>query len=408
MNKGQFEKKTESLQNFITYQVEVVIMMETAQRLETGQNCMKIIMSMLPKYSEIAKHLMKENIIMDKKLANGKQNIDTIITVQLRLCNFEIIIKFRGGGDYDEKGKKQGKWEDLAKNFEDSTQLIIFANYQDDLIQGQKIIRLRKINGSSLEFEDLEVGNLKQGWKEGSWIEIADNFKEYCQILHKGIYKEGIKEGMWQIYFREQSNEQFVEIGGGFYENGRKVQSWIDIDDEFCRFQNKIFRSRQLIYNVEYYSGIKINFCEIKFRHLKQNAFQQIGKGEYNQNGMKDKEWVEPNDHFWKQESQKKKLQQFFRSWIIYKWGQNKIVVNYKGDKPYNVFIKKELNSEQGEYTQEGKKHGNWVQFDDRGFRNYITSWKGDYHQGQKKGEWIWQIFQKQINSWKEMQYMKK
>ncbi|CAD8112252.1 unnamed protein product [Paramecium primaurelia] len=296
--------------------------------------------------------------------------------------SFQII----GGGVYDEKGRKQGKWEELAKNFCDSCQLIRFANYQSDIIQGQHMIKLRKISGSNLQLEDLEIGEFKLGKKEGNWIEIADNFKQYLKNIKdilkyfiKGCTIKGLRKEYGKYNLGNNPIRSLMILGVAFMKKEEKYNHGLILMMNLAELVNQyimqtIKKEKRLIF-------VRQNIEGFKRMSLKE------WQGEYDGNGMKDKEWVQPNENFWS-----------FNLSIDHGQYRNGVKI-----KQWQIIRDTNLIIEQGDYNQDGHKHGIWVEFDDRGYKNLIANWQGTYDQGKKTGEWIWEIFQKHINSWKSV-----
>ncbi|CAD8125623.1 unnamed protein product [Paramecium sonneborni] len=322
---------------------------------------------------------MKVNIRWIKRLTSGQQNIDIVKMINLRYCNYQ------GGGEYDLNGLKQDQWYDLIKHFSNSNQLILIGNYSINRLQGQFKIQYRDTFEANSEFELIGQGFIQKGKKEGYFIEVGNNFSEICQIQFRGNYEEGIKEGKWEILFRNYKNESFIQIGGGSFQKGTKINQWIDVDEEFCRF-------RQIIFKLQYKCGIKSGPCEILFKDLEKENFQIIGQGEYNQNGLKDNQWVEPNEGFWK-------------NFQIFNEGsyQNGIKIN-------QWYIKREMERitiiEQGQYNQQGKRHGFWCEFVNKGFKNFIINIRGNYEDGKKVGNWVlYHHNTLQPTLWKEVKF---
>ncbi|CAD8110476.1 unnamed protein product [Paramecium sonneborni] len=280
--------------------------------------------------------------------------------------DFEII----GGGNFDENGIKCGLWKDVNENFSDSRQVLEIVLYQLGRKHGKHKIEYRKIHGS--QFIQICEGQFNfKGQKDGVWNELHYQFRDFCQVIKKGQYQDGIKQGKWDITFREFYDQEFVKIGGGKYDNGIKVGNWIDIDQQFCR-------SRQIIQKAEYIKGLRIGNCEILYRNHKTNEFQQIGHGKYDTFGNKDGQWQEPHQNFW----------EYFQ---LYQFGQYK-----NGIKQGLWQISKDVQCQNedhiiagGIYDDQGKKNKKWIDLSWNCLLSSYTLEEGEYCKEKRIGEWI-------------------
>ena len=79
-----------------------------------------------------------------------------------------------------------------------------------------------KVAGEDIEGR-LKQGRLKDGMKEGKWVEYWNNGK----LMRKGSYKKGVMVGEWK--WREYwHNGQLMRKGS--YKNGMKVGEWVGYD----------------------------------------------------------------------------------------------------------------------------------------------------------------------------------
>ncbi|CAD8206702.1 unnamed protein product [Paramecium octaurelia] len=188
-----------------------------------------------------------------------------------------------GGGLYDRKGQKMGKWIDVHENFFD----YCFVLYEGEYVGGKKQGVWNLFMHENQIQTKLGEGNYnKFGQKQGKWVEPFDNFFKGGKIIFIGEYDNGIKIGQWLTYFQEQEN-QFQQIGGGSYDqNGLKVGIWKDLYEYFN------YRS-QIIYEGEYQNGTKHRRWKIWYNKFKQNDYQEIGAGEYDKDGMKHGQWID-------------------------------------------------------------------------------------------------------------------
>ncbi|CAD8135837.1 unnamed protein product [Paramecium octaurelia] len=220
-----------------------------------------------------------------------------------------------GEGSYDLKGNKIGQWQELHQYWEkDSREIIFKGEYKN----GQKFgrwdtvdvgLKQNKVIGKWVELydlwdqsvtyhgeykngerfsswtikdrEDQKIGGgsyTEKGIKNGEWIEICAEWRSVCQINFKGVYKNGKKIGFWDTL---QYGDQ--KIGGGKYnDNGLKDGKWIELHDEWQHWD------REVTFEGEYLQGKKIG----KWNTI-LNGKQNIGGGQYDQDGLKSGQWVD-------------------------------------------------------------------------------------------------------------------
>ncbi|CAD8169911.1 unnamed protein product [Paramecium pentaurelia] len=257
---------------------------------------------------------------------------------------FDSRFKKIGGGYYNRDGKKNGKWIEVSENFWNGCQILEKGEYRNGLKIGiwesqlkeyiddnYKLIGLgcynidRKngkwieihqksmsfIHSKYFECKIINVGNYKEGLKIGNWISIdqqteniigggdynqngqklgiwveAEDYSSLSKITQKGRYVNGNKEGQWQINLNNQ------KIGGGNYnDRGLKFGQWIEIYDKFWDYCKVLFVGN-------YKEGIKIGDWEVHFYQQDNNSLK-IGKGTYNDLGMKTGQWTELSETFW-------------------------------------------------------------------------------------------------------------
>ncbi|CAD8203023.1 unnamed protein product [Paramecium pentaurelia] len=132
----------------------------------------------------------------------------------------------------------------------------------------------------------------EHGVKIGKWIELSNI---NTQLTYIGEYKKGQKVGKWDTYFNYFGNKQ---IGGGLYDEegeGIKIGRWIEVNDEF-------FDSSQGTLNGEYKNGgggsndqVSVGIKIWIWIEIKDNfkwALQTTLNGEY-ENGKKIGTWIE-------------------------------------------------------------------------------------------------------------------
>ncbi|CAK66083.1 unnamed protein product (macronuclear) [Paramecium tetraurelia] len=275
-----------------------------------------------------------------------------------------------GGGYYEENEQKEGSWVEISNIFTDISQIIYSGKY----INGKKIgiweicHRKQDVNLYLIILICQFYGNYSGGGsydekgnelKVGDWVDISDDWKDFCQITYKGEYKNGRKFGSWDIEeiidFKKplkimQTKESNQYRAGGQYDKvgyGVKLGKWIELHHEFLT---------QATFHGEYRNGRKVNKWDI---YLKQNGKNEyIGGGLYddqeseNLGPVKQGKWIELDDRF--QEYQDQML-----------------------------FIRDCRATHQGEYSN-NKKFGRWDSY----FSNYQIG-GGLYNEnGVKEGFW--------------------
>ncbi|CAD8058067.1 unnamed protein product [Paramecium primaurelia] len=138
--------------------------------------------------------------------------------------NMEVL---KDVGGYYDNGLKQGLWKEPIKNFWSKAQIYergLYYNNQRfgtwNFIQDNK-----RIGGGQYN---------NQGKKNGKWIELNDRYYNLSQITYKGEYKNDNKVGEWKCYL---NYEKYQLIGGGIYhqvqEGSIKTGRWIELSDGF-------------------------------------------------------------------------------------------------------------------------------------------------------------------------------
>ncbi|CAD8179779.1 unnamed protein product [Paramecium pentaurelia] len=184
-----------------------------------------------------------------------------------------------GGGNFNLKGQKEGKWFDLCQNYWDKRNIIEQGCYESDKRSGDWSINWnnQRIGGGSYDKQG-------EGNKIGNWIELSEDYSENFQVMYHGEYVNGKKIGRWDIYYQKD------RIGGGLYDetgNGLKLGNWVEIMDNF-----KL--NSQVIFSGEYKNGKKVGRWDFKYK--KDNKpFFKIGGGSYDDSGDEIKlgNWVE-------------------------------------------------------------------------------------------------------------------
>ncbi|CAD8095120.1 unnamed protein product [Paramecium sonneborni] len=362
---------------------------------------------------------------------NGKkQGKWDILQGLTEINNYNMI----GGGCYDENGFKKGSWKEIEQ-FSYEFDVISIGKYSN----GKKIEKWVTMyrDGKDVEYENLgcECFDLN-GIKQGQWVEISDNFINQL-ITYHGYYKDGVKVDMWQIYFREEGKDDFINIGGGFFDNnGIKQGKWVELHENFND-------DMKVAYHGDYLYGKKIG----KWDTLKLKVDQSINyshnySGSSSQNYMTPDDYLTPDDSmdsasFQGINSMRKKPEQNYQQYTQtgqkaeeehdlhqeeeYDFHQQE-KLDIHQEEEHDVQQKEELDAHQeeklvhykqeigvhyedgqiiynskqfqiiggGQFDKDGIKHGFWIEnyLSKSSYFDQIES-KGNYNQGKKVGKWI-------------------
>ncbi|CAD8107913.1 unnamed protein product [Paramecium sonneborni] len=193
--------------------------------------------------------------------------------------------KLIGGGDYNMNNQKNGMWIDLHDDFWQFCQV----TYQGEYLNG-----IKKGEWKSNYYTKSIAGGLYDdfGQKQGKWKDLHDNFHNGCQVILVGEYLNNKKFGQWNAMYMEQSDDEFRNIGGGVYdENETKIGFWNVLYEYFCD-------TCQIFYSGEYKNGKKNGKFDVKYKKQYENELKIIGGGTYNDNGLKDGKWIETSNVF--------------------------------------------------------------------------------------------------------------
>ncbi|CAD8099429.1 unnamed protein product [Paramecium sonneborni] len=267
------------------------------------------------------------------------------------------------GGICDEFGYKIGQWIEPCETYCSQYQMTYSGTYGK---KGQRI-------GQWIywyEQERIGGGNYDEnGRKTGEWFEIHKSYDQYHQVIIIGQYNKGLKKGKWQVLDGNQI------IGEGFYsENGQKIGKWTELSESFSYFT-------KLIFGGEYKNGLRIGKwltfymgTPVCNQYTKQN-YDVIGGGFYNKFGLKEGYWVEYYEGGYKYRASftiageyRKGLKNGIWRTIQYMDGKQNIVGG-------------------GNYDQNGKKFGKWIEITENGNFSLISQ-VGVYRQGVKFGQW--------------------
>ncbi|CAD8174435.1 unnamed protein product [Paramecium octaurelia] len=218
-----------------------------------------------------------------------------------------------GGGSYNFQGNKDGKWFELSDNFWNKGQVMYYGEYfngkkvglWDILYKSKNDNNLLKFVGCGTYAQERKYDSIQINIKQGRWIEQSDQFWDEGQIIHSGVYKDGIKVGNWDtLYKSNKLNSNYELMGGGSYElkegdndfyDPIKSGSWIELSDGFRELN-------QIIYTGVYKNGKKTGYWDVLFKSIEANQFKKIGGGQYINKGqndsVKDGDWIELSSKF--------------------------------------------------------------------------------------------------------------
>ncbi|CAD8129449.1 unnamed protein product [Paramecium sonneborni] len=218
-----------------------------------------------------------------------------------------------GGGTYVEyqnnSSGKIGNWLDLWEGFKSTAQVIYNGDYNQ---QGKKIGRWNillldkfdynsnsKIGGGYYEEQQDDTSV-----KMGMWMEFWEGFKDNAQVTYVGGYNiKGVKMERWNIWHQEKyGDDKNNQIGGGQYEEQQdgicvKVGMWIEVWEGFND-------NAQVTYSGQYnLNGVKVGQWEIMYRKNEDEPFKKIGGGQYYQQrkdfSIKTGGWIEIGVYWW-------------------------------------------------------------------------------------------------------------
>ncbi|CAD8055828.1 unnamed protein product [Paramecium primaurelia] len=295
-------------------------------------------------------------------------------------------------GGYLWNGSKIGNWIDLFKNYFCQSQVFEIGEYQENKKKGRWKYTFENIEiGGGSYYSEGEMNNIKIG----KWIDLDDEFRSNKQVTYNGEYKFGKKVGRWDIYFRNKQNNAFQLIGGGFYDergDGFKNGRWIDLDEEFnC--------NKQVIFIGVYNNGKKIGKWDIWFRQEISQSFtsmqlyflkceiinvlvvedymkgMMVGLIQMRDFIMKNKLLIMVNI----------KMVKKLVDGIYFLKKYRKLI--FTKCKIFLQSMKPKCLSGGGTYDL-GIKRGQWIDLDEWFYIKKYVTWKGKYENGRKCGEW--------------------
>ncbi|CAD8153599.1 unnamed protein product [Paramecium pentaurelia] len=290
--------------------------------------------------------------------------------------NFIQDNKRIGGGQYNNQGKKNGKWIELNDRYYNLSQITHQGEYKNDNKVGEWKCYLNyekyKLIGGGI-YHQVQEGSIKIG----RWIELSDGFSVGSKITLQGDYNNGKKVGSWNYYWNDNNINKLM--GGGLYDDSIKIGRWNELINNFGGGQGQ----SQIAYAGEYYNDKKIGRWNILYQEYWEKNFQIVGGGLYNDLGsIKIGNWIEVSENFGSRRGQ---------SFVTYH-GEYK---NNKKVGKWYIWYKQFNNrwdSEQiggGLYDQEGFfKIGMWIEVGDGFEMNMQIIYRGYYQNDEKVGRW--------------------
>ncbi|CAD8125721.1 unnamed protein product [Paramecium sonneborni] len=263
--------------------------------------------------------------------------------IKIGIWNTFIRRDLIGGGFYNEKGRKHGMWIEHQKKTAFNFLLLYKGKYEE----GKKVNQWEW----SLDSEVIGQGKYKNnGEKNQFWIELNENYSRLCNLKSQGSYKNGMRIGDWKIVDDDKV------IGGGRYSGEfKKIGIWKEPFGNYNILEPALFEGN-------YQNDIRVDQWKIILNEM------IIGGGNYDKNGQKQGDWMDVRMiNIYKYLTMRG---QYYQGLRILKW-------NYK------------MNdlSFQGMYNDNGEKMDYWIDFDEKYNENDIIL-TGKYKYGIRIGVW--------------------
>ncbi|CAD8122848.1 unnamed protein product [Paramecium sonneborni] len=265
----------------------------------------------------------------------------------------------KASGYYLADGKKSNTWSEMTKNYCDQSQIYEVGEY----FNNQRIGIWKYV----CENQEIDGGSYNEiGLKNGKWVDLSENFNSYSQLTQQGEYKNGIRVGIWDTYWKQvRDNDKLIQIAGGYYNLlGLKNGQWVELNDDFRD-------NSQVIFIGKYNQGQKVGKWDIIYEG------KCIGGGSYDNQYLKHGQWKELSDNFYND------------SQVIYEGEYKNGIKLVDG-----MFIgnnQKAIISliQWGSYNNLGLKFNKWIEL----FENFSSASQliltGEYKNGLKVGRWV-------------------
>ncbi|CAD8207994.1 unnamed protein product [Paramecium octaurelia] len=321
-------------------------------------------------WEELHNNFFESNYLIESGLYLGSQFGQLPISWKSGQWNIKFEGNVIGGGQY-ENGFKNGQWTEVHDQFSKENQVFYQGVYKNGkkvedwkiLFKSEEVSKLELIGGGKYDENEL---------KTGIWRELHENFYTYGQIIYQGVYSKGKKQQKWVIQYRPQKESNFIEIGGGFYDSeGRKDNLWVELHANFSQ-------QREVLYKGIYKNGIKYDQWETLQMMDNREEIRNIGGGCYDENQLKNGKWTDLYENFNNDAQVRYKGE--------YKNGKKQ--GSWKIDFRESKVIKIEMTIGNGDYDENGRKSGEWVELVDDFDKWKQIIYKGKYVEGVKVGDW--------------------
>ncbi|CAD8116416.1 unnamed protein product [Paramecium primaurelia] len=281
---------------------------------------------------------------------SGEYREDIKVGIWNTLLKEQII---EGGGQYNEKGQKQGMWIEVQNNTTSDFLLLYQGNYKEG----------RRVNNWKWTLDNETIGQGQyndNGQKDKFWTEVDENYSKFQKFKFQGSYKNGMRIEKWLILHNE-----FITGGGVYSYEFKKNGIWVEPIENYTEYC-PVFQKGT------YTQDIKVGEWSV----LLHNS--TIGGGKYDKSGLKQGDWIDEN----------------YIGWIILKWNQN-IIMEIQIRKLIIVIVNLNFNYQsQCMYNEIGEKQEYWIDFHKDYYQNEIL-FEGNYKKGKRYG--LWNIQQQNI-----------
>ncbi|CAD8197925.1 unnamed protein product [Paramecium octaurelia] len=294
------------------------------------------------------------------------------------------------GGQYCNKGKKQGLWKEIFKNYSEKSQVYEEGLYKDDLR-----VAIWNIFYENNRMYYLQKFNQCQWWRVLQRARVED----WSMV--------GVEQHILMVNFTQSildsltcSDNQLLYFGE--YLNGQKINSWESLKKRLPIFlnlngckkkQNQPFeilqiinnksskqRSAQISYCGEYRGDKKFGVWDFYYQTFCNRPSKLIGGGVYDEQGCKTGKWVEPCEQFTS------------NCWLFFEGQYRNGIKVGKWEISCQKEEKTDTETEKigyGLYDDQGLKEGVWLELDDSFCSSYReVIYQGDYWKNHKIGKW--------------------
>ncbi|CAD8137801.1 unnamed protein product [Paramecium octaurelia] len=351
------------------------IFIEFLDKLDAIQEQIALLISKMREYINMISKTCKMEDERFLKLNQYNQNLLECSPLEL-----DFLIRFLDGNIFEEwiqtKQQAISQTKKVIHTIERQTLNIGKINHLLELISKNLGFKesQRSIRENQFKNDNINDGEIirKYQYKEFQENEVVLNNLEQIKYLNfresPELYGQNFKQ--WNIYWKQE------QVGGGVCnQQGQKDGKWIDISNNFWDGKNA--------FEVGHYDkDTRIGHWKFIFRN------QIIGGGLYEGQGLKTGRWIELSDGF-HEKSQIIFSGQYENGNKVGKWD-----IEYRFN---DIMPFQQIGGGIYEYGKANIKKGKWVELNDR-FQEYSqVTYKGEYHQNKKIGNW--EIWYKDYNS---------